>query len=175
MKIVSIAAALAAVMIVVAAASAAPNRPWFTHLNGAGKLVCDRGNNGVTGPFATRALCEASIKDDGGDDGDDGDGGGTIPPPPVTRVAPQVDRMGACDLKGRYVDLTNTQFFAGVFVDADGVTQKVVPANYLAGIGETCDNPFNLGFKPTGYKVTDGGTVYLSDTTFDVYPYWVRA
>jgi len=162
-------ALLASALIYLASAQAAP-KPWYAHVNGAGKLVCDRGNNGVLGPFATKAACEAAINEGGG-----GDNGGGTPPPITTTPPAQVDRMGACQLDGQYVDVTAAQFFAGQFTDKNGVFQNLVPANFLQGVGEVCDNPYNLGYKPTGYLVTDGGTVYLQDTTFDVYPFWVKA
>lgn len=165
-------ALLATALIYLASAQAAP-KPWYAHVNGAGKLVCDRGNNGVLGPFATRAACLDAIED-GDDNGGGGDNGGGDVTPPVTTVAPQIDRYGACQLDGQFVDVTGDQFFSGQFTDAEGVLQNIVPANYLDGAGETCDNPVNLGYKATGYLVSDGGSIYLQDTTFDVYPFWVK-
>jgi hypothetical protein len=102
------------------------------------------------------------------------------PPPPsigvaITEVAPQVDRMGACEVvSGAYVDVTSVQFFAGQFTDSNGVFQNLVPANWEQGVGETCDNPLNQGYHYAGYLVDDGGSVYTQDTSFNVYPLYVK-
>lgn len=164
---VSILIVLAA--LIVAASSSATAPAWWGHLNGDGKVVCDRGHQHQFGPFSSKQKCEQFA--DEYNDGGDGNGGGD---PPTTTVPPQIDRMGACQLNGQYVDLTNEQFFAGIFVDANGVTQPVVPANWIQGVGETCSNPITLGYKAAGYKVDDGGAVYTIDTTFNVYPYFTK-
>ena len=52
----------------VAAVASAANKQWFAHYNGHGNLVCDKGSNGVMGPFATKADCEAAISQQGAGD-----------------------------------------------------------------------------------------------------------
>jgi hypothetical protein len=82
-------------LTIAASASASSQKQWFTHFNGHGKLVCDKGNNGVTGPFVSKAACEASLSDGGGDGG--GNGGGDVPTGwPGTTGTISGDASGAC-------------------------------------------------------------------------------
>lgn len=84
-------------------------------------------------------------------------------------VAPsaQVDRSGTC-VNGVFTDLTTDQF-------AYGANASISPANWVQGLGETCDNPAALGYVAAGYNVSDAGTVDTAAPQFNVYPFWVKA
>jgi hypothetical protein len=62
-KIITLAIAACAVAAIVASVASAkpPPEQWYTHVNPAGTTVCDQGSNGVTGPFDSQELCEASL------------------------------------------------------------------------------------------------------------------
>lgn len=94
--------AMVVIVLGAAALASAGDKQWFAHYNEHGKLTCDKGNNGVYGPFATKDACIAYIHS-GGD--------GTPPPLPTgwpgTTGTLDGNASGGCD--GADVILTSDE------------------------------------------------------------------
>lgn len=105
-------------------------------------------------------------------------------PAPVAASAAQVNRASGCAngsafrvadaSKGFFVDVTGEQLLAGSFVDGNGNSWKVTPANWVKGVGATCDNPLLQGYKYSGFKVDDSGTVNQAAPQFNIYPFYTK-
>lgn len=89
------------------------------------------------------------------------------PPPVVVVPSVQVNRSGTC-VNGVFTNLTTNAFNYGAN------TIVAVPAFWVQGLGETCDNPVALGYKAAGYNVSDAGTIDTAAPQFNVYPYYVK-
>lgn len=98
-------------------------------------------------------------------------------PPPVTYV-------GVCKMLERGDGTMGMfqQVTVAEWNDKEGRYYDAVPANWVEGVGLTCDNPVALGYKPAGYNVAWGGK---QDANHDVngvrasgfnniYPYFTK-
>jgi hypothetical protein len=90
MKIIALIAIALAGVFAATALAKPPVQQWFTHLNGHGVLVCDKGNNGINGPFASKEDCEAFI-DGGGTTTTDGGGTTTTTAAAIVIPAPSAN------------------------------------------------------------------------------------
>ncbi len=72
---------------------------------------------------------------------------------------PQVTSLGACKSLLRADGTTGTfqQITVADWNDSTGKYFDATPANWIEGVGLTCDNPLALGYKAAGYNVAWGG------------------
>lgn len=100
-------------------------------------------------------------------------------PEPAPAVTPQIDREGSCTVVGnQFENVDADQLSQGSYVATDGSTVAIVPADFVEGLGLTCDVP--KGATPAGYDVADnfGGVEGVVDTAapqFNFYPYYTQA
>lgn len=98
---------------------------------------------------------------------------------PAPAVTPQIDREGSCTVVGnQFENVDADQLSQGSYVATDGSTVAIVPADFVEGLGLTCDVP--KGATPAGYDVADnfGGVEGVVDTAapqFNFYPYYTQA
>lgn len=96
---------------------------------------------------------------------------------PAPAVTPQIDREGSCTVVGnQFENVDANQLAQGSYLATDGSTVAIVPADFVEGVGLTCDVP--SGDVYAGYDVADnfGGVEGFVDTAapqFNFYPYYV--
>ena len=100
-------------------------------------------------------------------------------------VSPSVDSVNSCangnayragdGSFGSFLTIAESEFNTGNYTDALGANWTVTPANFVKGVGATCDNPQNAGYVYSGYNVSADGTVDVAAPQFNIYPYWIPA